>query len=99
MTPLRGPPSSSPRRAGDFQSLLRNSKRLSCWSSEDVLEYALSCLIIWRKRLMNNRERLLAILDRQHPDRIPWIPRLLLWYQARQLTPTMPKQWEGLSLR
>ena len=48
---------------------------------------------------MNNRERLLAILDRRPPDRIPWIPRLLLWYNARNLTHTMPAKWEGWSLR
>lgn len=48
---------------------------------------------------MNNRERLLAILDRRPPDRIPWIPRLLLWYNARILTDTMPAQWKSLSLR
>ena len=48
---------------------------------------------------MNNRERLTAILDRRPPDRIPWIPRLLLWYNARALTHTMPPQWEGLTLR
>lgn len=48
---------------------------------------------------MNNRERLLAILNHQPPDRIPWIPRLQLWYNARRLTKTMPPQWQGLSLR
>ena len=48
---------------------------------------------------MNDRERMLAILDRQPPDRIPWIPRLLLWYNARKLTNTMPAEYEGLSLR
>ena len=48
---------------------------------------------------MNNRERLLAILNHQPPDRIPWIPRLLLWYNARLLTHTMPVQYQGLSLR
>jgi len=48
---------------------------------------------------MNNRQRLLAILNGQPPDRIPWIPRLQLWYNARNLTQTMPPQWEGLSLR
>ena len=48
---------------------------------------------------MNDRERLLAILDRKPPDRIPWIPRLLLWYNARKLTDTMPAEFEGLSLR
>jgi uroporphyrinogen-III decarboxylase len=48
---------------------------------------------------MNNRERLLTILKRQPPDRIPWIPRLQLWYNARKLTNTMPPRWEALSLR
>jgi hypothetical protein len=48
---------------------------------------------------MNDRERLLAILGKRPPDRIPWIPRLLLWYNARVLTRTMPAQWEGLTLR
>jgi hypothetical protein len=48
---------------------------------------------------MNNRERLLAILNHEPPDRIPWIPRLLLWYQARKLSGTMPPALQGLSLR
>jgi uroporphyrinogen-III decarboxylase len=48
---------------------------------------------------MNNRERILAILNRQAPDRLPWIPRLELWYNARVMTGTMPQEWRGLSLR
>jgi hypothetical protein len=48
---------------------------------------------------MNTRERMLAILDHKLPDRIPWVPRLLLWYNARLRTGTMPPKWEGLSLR
>ncbi len=48
---------------------------------------------------MNDRERLRAILRHESPDRIPWIPRLLLWYNARLHTHSMPAQWEGLSLR
>jgi hypothetical protein len=48
---------------------------------------------------MDNRQRLLAILDGRSPDRIPWIPRLLLWYNARTLSGTMPHEWEGLTLR
>jgi hypothetical protein len=48
---------------------------------------------------MNDRQRLSAILDHWPPDRIPWIPRLLLWYNARILTHTMPAKYEGLSLR
>lgn len=48
---------------------------------------------------MNNRERIRAILHHQSPDRLPWIPRLELWYNARVMTGTMPQQWRGLSLR
>ncbi len=48
---------------------------------------------------MNTRSRLLAILNHQPPDRIPWIPRLELWYNARVKTNTMPPQWAGCSLR
>ena len=48
---------------------------------------------------MNDRERVLAILNHQPPDRIPWIPRLLLWYNARNLAGTMPPEWKGFSLR
>jgi hypothetical protein len=40
-----------------------------------------------------------AILRREPPDRIPWIPRLLLWYNARVLTGTMPARWQGRTLR
>ena len=48
---------------------------------------------------MNDRDRILAILDHQPPDRIPWIPRLKPWYQARINTHTMPEKWKDLSLR
>jgi len=48
---------------------------------------------------MNDRERLLAILDGQPPDRVPWIPRLLLWYNARVRTGTLPARWQGKTLR
>jgi hypothetical protein len=48
---------------------------------------------------MTNRERLLAILGGRPPDRIPWIPRLELWYQARRLSGTMPERWRGWTQR
>lgn len=48
---------------------------------------------------MTNRERLLTILEGRPPDRIPWIPRLLIWYNAHQKTGTMPPEYAGLSLR
>lgn len=48
---------------------------------------------------MTNRERLLAILDHRSPDRIPWIPRLQLWYNARQAEGTMPERFRGMPQR
>jgi len=48
---------------------------------------------------MTERERILAVLEGRAPDRIPWVPRLELWYQARKLTGTLDGRWEGLSLR
>jgi hypothetical protein len=48
--------------------------------------------------MMTNRERLLAILDGKHPDRIPWIPRLDIWYSARMTAGNMPERYCNLSL-
>ena len=48
---------------------------------------------------MNSRERQLAILNHESPDRIPWVPRLLPWYNSRIANNSMPSKWEGLSLR
>ena len=48
---------------------------------------------------MNNRERILAILEGRPPDRIPWIPRLLLWYTAKQRAGTLPAKWANATLR
>ena len=48
---------------------------------------------------MTNRERILAILDGRAPDRIPWIPRLLIWYTANKLSGTLPERYRDWSLR
>jgi uroporphyrinogen-III decarboxylase len=48
---------------------------------------------------MTDRERLLAIMAGRSPDRIPWIPRLEIWYQAQLRRRTMPEQYRGWSLR
>ena len=48
---------------------------------------------------MNHRERYQAVLDGRPPDRVPFSPRLLLWYNARLATDTMPDEYKGLSLR
>ncbi len=48
---------------------------------------------------MTNRERLLAIMAGRRPDRIPWIPRLLLWHTAQTRRGTLPARFAGMSLR
>jgi hypothetical protein len=48
---------------------------------------------------MTNRERVLAIMNRQSPDRIPWIPRLKMWYNAHKRAGTLPERYRNLSLR
>lgn len=48
---------------------------------------------------MTTRERMTAILNGDSPDRIPWIPRIELWYKARHLTGTLPEEWHDYSLR
>ncbi len=48
---------------------------------------------------MNDRQRLLAILQGTAPDRIPWIPRLEIWYESRKRSQTLPAEWENKSLR
>ena len=48
---------------------------------------------------MNDRQRILSILKGVSPDRLPWIPRLEIWYEAHKRSNTMPKKWDGMSLR
>ena len=48
---------------------------------------------------MTDRERLLAIMDGRCPDRIPWIPRLEIWYEAQKRRGTLPQEYQGWTLR
>jgi len=48
---------------------------------------------------MTHRQRILAACHRQVPDRIPWVPRLDLWYNAHSTAGTLPPEFRGLSLR
>ena len=41
---------------------------------------------------------MLAILDGKSPDRIPWIPRLELWYTAHRLAGTLPPEYQNMRL-
>ncbi len=42
--------------------------------------------------MMTNRERILAIMEGRSPDRIPWIPRMLLWWLAQRNAGTLPEK-------
>jgi uroporphyrinogen-III decarboxylase len=48
---------------------------------------------------MTIRRRILDVLEGRMPDRIPWIPRLRLWYEAHRRAGTLPPEYRGLSLR
>jgi len=48
---------------------------------------------------MTNRERLLTIMEGGSPDRVPWIPRLLVWHTAHSRQGTLPERFRDLSLR
>ena len=48
---------------------------------------------------MTNRERILAIMEGSPPDRIPWIPRLDIWYEANRLAGTLPAEYQESTLR
>ncbi|HOV38741.1 MAG TPA: uroporphyrinogen decarboxylase family protein [Spirochaetales bacterium] len=46
---------------------------------------------------MNYRERILAAVKRKATDRIPWAPRMDLWYIANKAKGTLPKGFENLN--
>ncbi|MCH8103335.1 MAG: hypothetical protein IIB28_09320, partial [Chloroflexi bacterium] len=47
---------------------------------------------------MTERERQIAILEGRSPDRIPWIPRMAIWYTAHRLAGTLPPEYQELPL-
>ena len=47
---------------------------------------------------MTERERQLAVLNGESPDRVPWMPRLELWYTAQYLAGTLPPEFKGKRL-
>lgn len=47
---------------------------------------------------MNERERTLAVLRRERPDRVPWLARLEMWHNARLATGALPERFLGMSL-
>ena len=47
---------------------------------------------------MSQRDRLLAVLAGEQPDRIPFIDRLEVWYDARTRTGTLPEEFRDLTL-
>ena len=47
---------------------------------------------------MNRKQQALAVLRGQAVDRIPWVPRLDLWYRARHRAGTLPVKYAKASL-
>ncbi len=48
---------------------------------------------------MTHKERMFAAVGGRPTDRIPWAPRLDLWYNARKRAGTLPPEYAGASLR
>jgi hypothetical protein len=48
---------------------------------------------------MNEREKQLAVLEGRTPDKIPFMPRLEIWYAARYLAGTLPPEYQGKRLK
>jgi hypothetical protein len=47
---------------------------------------------------MTERERILAAIRGETPDRMPWVPRLEFWYRAKTRNGTLPPGLRDLSL-
>lgn len=47
---------------------------------------------------MSPRERVLAVLNGEKPDRLPFVDRLELWHRGLSYTGTLPARFAGLSL-
>ncbi|MGD9496117.1 MAG: uroporphyrinogen decarboxylase family protein [Armatimonadota bacterium] len=47
---------------------------------------------------MTHRARILAAIRGQPTDRVPWVPRLDLWYKANRFRGTLPRAWTDLPL-
>lgn len=42
---------------------------------------------------MNEKQRIMAAFRRQEVDRVPWCPRILLWYTAHKAQGTLPERY------
>jgi len=47
---------------------------------------------------MNRKQQMLAVLEGKPPPRIPWVPRLDLWYRANQRAGTLPEAYRRATL-
>lgn len=47
---------------------------------------------------MTHRERFRAVLEGRQPDRLPWVPRLEIWYDYHVQRGSLPAEYRGWSL-
>ena len=47
---------------------------------------------------MTDRQRMLAAIRGEAVDRLPWVPRLDLWYRANRLAGTLPEKYRDATL-
>ncbi len=47
---------------------------------------------------MTHRDRILAAIQGEPVDQVPWVPRLDLWYKANRYRGTLPRDWSDMPL-
>ncbi|MCB0117073.1 MAG: hypothetical protein KDD84_23395, partial [Caldilineaceae bacterium] len=47
---------------------------------------------------MSPRERVLAVLNGEKPDKLPFVDRLELWHRGLQYTDTLPERFRNVPL-
>ena len=55
-------------------------------------------MAVTERPVMTHRERMLATIRGESTDRIPWAPRMDLWYIAQQARGTLPSRFSGLNM-
>ena len=48
---------------------------------------------------MTHKERMLAVLNGEPVDRVPWVPRLDIWYNAHKRAGSLPAKYKNASLK
>jgi len=69
-----------------------------CFGVEEAIQRRIELMPIDEEKKWTMRDRALAVMDGQLPDRLPFIDRIEIWYKGMQARGTMPLAYEDMSL-